>query len=698
MKARISSILLMMAMIGTIMVTIDTTRNETTGHHVDGIILASSLVPTAPMILGDNASVLAVADSGTGTAADPFIIENRSFQLNYTASGILGLGISCYLVIRNCFFNASDPSGVGLAILLQSNGQTVVDNCTMMGCGFSGLGFLAAPDARVTNSIFINNSGLLLDTIDNFYAENITLEDSMTVIADIGILTHAISHNVTLKNVDCYETGMVLTSGIDFLVSDVDGLQLENYTIDCDVGNCSTYLFNSTNVSFDGFHREAPEEGLIAFNVTNFDMANSDFVMDGNASMIFFNSSNINITSSVFNSTSLLENLEFLGCNDTIIENNSIHGGNSSIGLGLDNRTTIHNNTFTGNATAIEFINSTNAMFSDNTFSFIDDAFFLDNDTNVTITRNIFENMTSGVVFNASCSLAGVNVTGNAYWDYFDINTGFGTYYFYEGQVLPNQYEAFTGMNDSLPFYSEYLFGARVDIVPVADFIANATIILEGDYVQFNFTGTAGNRPCTFIWDFGDMTNGSGENYSHQYSTPGTYYVCLNVTDSDGQSSLMNKSAYILVGASILADFYIQGFPHVFEAGVKYTMVFDGVESLLPSTYSWTFGDGDFSSGTTVAHRYQHAGMYMITLTVTDSVGHTDSISRSIKIKDNGGTEPPGPGPVIVPLSAGWEGLLITGSITVAALVVLYLFSKRQPARGGQQGGKGRKPSGKGRK
>jgi PKD repeat protein len=195
------------------------------------------------------------------------------------------------------------------------------------------------------------------------------------------------------------------------------------------------------------------------------------------------------------------------------------------------------------------------------------------------------------------------------------------------------------------------------------------------------------------------MTNGSGENYSHQYSTPGTYFVSLNVTDSDGQSSLMNKTAYIEVGASIFADFYIQGFPHTFEAGVKYTMVFDGIASLLPSTYAWNFGDGDFSSGTTVAHRYQRAGTYTITLTVTDSVGHTDSISRSIKIKDNGGTEPPspGPGPVIVPLSSGWVGLLITGSITVAALGVLYLFSKRNPTRG-KHGATGRKSNGKGRK
>lgn len=698
----------------------------------------STLIPTGPLTLSDNTSIAAVADSGTGTSADPFIIENRSFQLNYTSPAIIISLFQAFIVIRNCLINGTDPSGFGVIALNQNGTGTVrFDNCTMMNCPPLGFVFINVMDCQITNCILENNSGIIFDQVDNLLIENITLEDSL--IASIP-LTIGRSNNVTIRNVDCHETGVGDTTGIDFLLENVHGCESENVSIDCEAENCTTALVNCTNVTFDHFKREAPEPGLIALNVTGFDMMNSIFNMDDNNSALFMICNDINLTSSTFNKTGNdTGNLEFLSCtditldgdelsggnntsvafgncNDTTITNsifisisnstsnllalycmridldgNEFHGGDPAIGIGYSSDVLVENNMIiTLNNTGIEFINSTDAIFSNNTFSFEKQAFYVDNDTNVTITGNVFENMTSGGVFNSTSDLTGVNVTGNAYWDYFDINPGYDTYYFYEGQVLPNEYTTFPSVNDTMPFYSEYLFGARVDILPVADFIANATIIIEGDYVQFNFTGTDGNRPCTFIWDFGDMMNGSGENYSHQYSTPGTYFVCLNVTDSDGQSALMNKTAYIEVGESILADFYVKGFPHQYDAGIMYTFIFDGVASLLPSTYSWTFGDGKFSSGTMVSHKYQQAGTYMVTLVVTDSVGHTSSYSKTIVVRDNAGPEPPGPEPpVIIPLSAGWQGLLIGGIVIVGVGITLIFVVRSRSTRTSTRGSKG---------
>jgi PKD repeat protein len=37
----------------------------------------------------------------------------------------------------------------------------------------------------------------------------------------------------------------------------------------------------------------------------------------------------------------------------------------------------------------------------------------------------------------------------------------------------------------------------------------------------------------TYVWDFGDGTNGTGRIVNHTYALPGEYVVCLEVTDEE---------------------------------------------------------------------------------------------------------------------------------------------------------------------
>ncbi|MFT3970690.1 MAG: PKD domain-containing protein [Micropruina sp.] len=48
------------------------------------------------------------------------------------------------------------------------------------------------------------------------------------------------------------------------------------------------------------------------------------------------------------------------------------------------------------------------------------------------------------------------------------------------------------------------------------------------------------------------------------------------------------------------------------------------------ATYAWNFGDGATGTGVTASHTYAVAGVYTITLTVTDPQGLTDTISKSV--------------------------------------------------------------------
>jgi len=58
-----------------------------------------------------------------------------------------------------------------------------------------------------------------------------------------------------------------------------------------------------------------------------------------------------------------------------------------------------------------------------------------------------------------------------------------------------------------------------LDELPVANFTANITSILEGEWIQFNYTGTYGNGLTSYQWDFGDGSgNGTIQNPIHQYT------------------------------------------------------------------------------------------------------------------------------------------------------------------------------------
>jgi PKD repeat protein len=50
------------------------------------------------------------------------------------------------------------------------------------------------------------------------------------------------------------------------------------------------------------------------------------------------------------------------------------------------------------------------------------------------------------------------------------------------------------------------------------------------------------------------------------------------------------------------------------------------------TAYQWNFGDGSTGSGITITHAFNTAGTYVVTLTITDSIGRTNSTSQTLTV------------------------------------------------------------------
>ena len=163
-------------------------------------------------------------------------------------------------------------------------------------------------------------------------------------------------------------------------------------------------------------------------------------------------------------------------------------------------------------------------------------------------------------------------------------------------------------------------------IPPVAKFTENATTVLTGEVIRFNASTSydPDGVIVSYFWDFDDGTNALGVIVDYSYAEDGTYTVTLTVTDnddltnSDTATKIIENRPPVALFTQSVADVKTSKSTR-FDAGISYDP--DGtIES-----YFWDFGDETNATGVEVIHSYEDDGSYIVTLTVTDDDGATNS-------------------------------------------------------------------------
>jgi PKD repeat protein len=243
---------------------------------------------------------------------------------------------------------------------------------------------------------------------------------------------------------------------------------------------------------------------------------------------------------------------------------------------------------------------------------------------------------TAGSVVNGTCTTATSDIVSFE-WAFGDGGTASGRQVTHTFAVAGSFVVTMTETNDrGIAASTTLSVTTGSSALPTASFTRSPSAPAVNDTVFFNATPStagAGHTIVSYRWDFGDGTpNGSGVTTSHQFATTGSFTVLLTVQDEAGQIATSSQQVSVGTGAPSAS------FTSVVVSAASHTIGFDASATTAQggatiTSYSWSFGDFSTNgSGRTTTHSYPATGTFSVTLTVTDSLGRTGSITQSVAV------------------------------------------------------------------
>ncbi|MFK7774332.1 MAG: PKD domain-containing protein [Saprospiraceae bacterium] len=185
------------------------------------------------------------------------------------------------------------------------------------------------------------------------------------------------------------------------------------------------------------------------------------------------------------------------------------------------------------------------------------------------------------------------------------------------------------------------LFCSNVMGQITVDFTASQT---EGcGFAQVEFCDNSTSQDGSIVgwsWNIGGITS-TGECQGRLFNSPGSYDICLTVTDSDGNSETLCHEDFIIIHSLPIPDF--EGNPTVGCVPLTSTFTYTGTPNI--KEYFWGLGGttgvftSDGSASPDAISTYTIADEYSISLTVKDSNNCVNFINKTDYIKSYGTTQ-----------------------------------------------------------
>ncbi|MFC1486237.1 PKD domain-containing protein [Thermoproteota archaeon] len=229
------------------------------------------------------------------------------------------------------------------------------------------------------------------------------------------------------------------------------------------------------------------------------------------------------------------------------------------------------------------------------------------------------------VDFDASTSYDPDGIIISYLWDFGDGNTSSGA------TVIHSYLEDGEYMVSLRAIDNEGFVGNKVVIQvvknrdPVAVFTETAAFVEKEQTLTFDASPSydVDGTIISYLWDFGDGTSTTGISVSHSYSQRELFQIKLTITDNDGATDTAIETKNVWNKSPVAI------FTETVDTGNDRMIAFDSTESYDPDgaivSYLWDFGDANMATGVTATHVFDNYGLYVVTLTVTDNNGASDS-------------------------------------------------------------------------
>lgn len=172
---------------------------------------------------------------------------------------------------------------------------------------------------------------------------------------------------------------------------------------------------------------------------------------------------------------------------------------------------------------------------------------------------------------------------------------------------------------------------------PEAKFIATPTIGIAP--LTVTFTDHSLGTITDWLWSFGDGAGSTEQNPTHIYAASGEYTVSLTVSGPAGSNTATRPSYIVVTEQMPIVKFRAE--PTTGPAPLTVNFIDDSLPKGSITAWQWSFGDGASSTEPNPTHIYTEAGNYTVSLTVSDSDGRSDTLTRSDLIRVTEANQPP---------------------------------------------------------